>query len=106
MAAGVAAPRRGRRPIDAIVLDVRLRSAVQGLRGLGRAGLRVHAVGETPFSAGLWSRFAAARSVAPRVHDDERGFIAKIARLVEQDAPEGRRVVVYPGHERSIDALQ
>lgn len=93
-------------PVDALVTDVHLRSVVNGLRGLGRAGVRVHAVGESGFSAGLLSRFAAARSVAPRSRDDPEGFAEAISRLVERDGRRRRRVVVYPGQDRSIDALQ
>ena len=42
--------------MDALVPDAHLNAAVAGIRGLGRAGLRVIAVGPSWTAAGLWSQ--------------------------------------------------
>ena len=84
--------------MDALVTDAQLRNAVAGLRGLGRAGLRVAAVAPARTAPGLLSRFASERITAPDVLADPAGFRA----AVEREAA-GR--VVYPVREESIDAL-
>jgi predicted ATP-grasp superfamily ATP-dependent carboligase len=75
--------------VDALVADAHHPNSVAGIRALGRAGVRVVALGPERLSAGRWSRFAAGR---------ERGDLAAAA---------ARRgpVVVYPGHEPTIDEL-
>src|SRR3954453_19763723 len=86
---------------DALVTDVHIRWAVAGLRGLGRHGLRTIAVGPDRAAAGVWSRYAAARAVAPDSVADPRGFAEVVGRLAAERGP----LVVYPGHEEAIDAL-
>jgi predicted ATP-grasp superfamily ATP-dependent carboligase len=75
---------------------------VAGLRGLGRAGISTVAVGPRPFAAGLWSRYATVRARAPSVVEDAPKFAARIAALAAEHGP----LVVYPGREEAIDALQ
>ena len=53
--------------MDALVTDVHFRSAVAGVRGLGRAGLEVIALGPGRAAAGRWYRYASRRGVAPEV---------------------------------------
>ena len=87
--------------MDALVTDVHHRSAVAGLRGLGRAGLAVLAVGRTAGAAGLWSRHARGRAVAPSSKREPAEFAAAIGRLAVEHGP----LVVYPGTDDSIDPL-
>jgi predicted ATP-grasp superfamily ATP-dependent carboligase len=87
--------------MDAVVTDAYVRSAVAGLRGLGRAGLDVLATGPRRSSAGLWSRFAARRALAPDVLEDPDGFARRIGELAAEHGP----LVVYPGREESITAI-
>jgi hypothetical protein len=75
--------------VDALVADAHHPNAVAGIRALGRAGVRVVALGPERLSAGRWSRFAAGR---------ERG---ELAAAVARRGP----VVVYPADELTIDAL-
>ena len=76
-------------PPAALVADAHRPNSVAGIRALGRAGVRVVALGRSRLAAGRWSRFAAAR---------ERGEPADAAARVGP-------AVVYPGEETTIDAL-
>jgi len=87
--------------LDALVTDVHFRSAVAGVRGLGRAGLEVIALGPGRAAAGRWSRYASRRGVAPEVADDPVGFMREAGRLAERYGP----LVMYPCREETIDAL-
>lgn len=92
----------GRARIDAVVTDAQRRSPVHGLRALGGAGLSVLAVGTRRSAPGLWSRHATRRAIAPDVGADDVGFAARVRSLASEHAA----AVIYPGSERSIDALQ
>jgi predicted ATP-grasp superfamily ATP-dependent carboligase len=81
------------------VTEVEHRSALAGLRGLGRARIRVLAMGGYPLAGGLWSRFASARAVGPS--PTAAGFVARVNELARQYGP----LVVYPGTERSLTTL-
>ena len=87
--------------MDALVTDVHLRSALSGLRGLGRAGVRVTAVAPGRLGAGRWSRYAAERLRSPDPGENPVGFAAAIGELARRDGP----VLVYPGREEALDAL-
>ncbi len=85
----------------ALVADAHLPSGVAGIRGLGRAGIEVTAVGPHRAAAGLWSRYARHRAVVACPDTDSAGFVTQAsARLSGHGA-----VVAYPSSERSIDAL-
>jgi len=86
--------------MDALVTDVQLPAAVAGIRGLGRARLDVLAVAPRRGSAGLWSRWAARRAIAPPPGSDPIGFVAALARLAAEHGP----LVIYPGSENAIEA--
>ena len=86
---------------DALVTDVHIASAVAGLRGLGRAGLKVLALGDRWTAAGLWSRYADARAVGPDAVSSPSRFASTVSRLATEHGP----LVVYPGGERAIGAL-
>jgi hypothetical protein len=83
-----------------LVTDAGDRGPLAGLRGLGRAGLATVAFGPRG-SAGLRSRYADARVVAPDPADDPRGFAGALEATVEQLRPR----VIYPGREEAIDAI-
>lgn len=87
--------------VAALVTDVHIRSAVAGMRGLGGAGVRVTAVGPSKMAAGLWSRHASARIVAPDVTSDAPGFVAAVAEAARRHGP----LVVYPGWEGALEAV-
>ena len=89
------------RAVRALITDVDVRSPVHGLRGLGRAGIGAIAVAPTKSGAGLWSRYATHRAVAPAARADPGGFRARIAELTARQGP----LVVYPGNETSLDVL-
>ena len=87
--------------MDALVTDVQRAGAVAGLRGLGRAGLEVVALGPGRAAAGLWSRFAAARAIGPDAIESSSDFAATVGRLAREHGP----LVVFPGREEAIDAI-
>jgi predicted ATP-grasp superfamily ATP-dependent carboligase len=87
--------------MDALVTDAHIRSAVAGLRDLGRAGLRVLAAGPSWTAAGLWSRHASKRALAPDSVTDPGEFADAVYRLAEDNG----KPVVYPGHEDGIEAM-
>ncbi len=87
--------------MDALITDVNIRSAVAGLRALGRAGLETVALAPSRGGAGRLSRFATIRATGPDAVEDPAGFVASIARLASEHGP----LVVYPGSEAAIDPL-
>lgn len=87
--------------MDALVTDVQLASAVAGLRGLGRSGYRVVALGDRWSAAGLWSRYAAVKAVGPVAEQDPPGFVSSVFELAERHGP----LIVYPGWESAMSAL-
>ena len=87
--------------IEALVPDAHLNAAVAGIRGLGGAGIGVLAAGPGWTAAGLWSKHAAARSVAPSVIDDPEGYAARLRQLAAGSGP----LVVYPSREETIDTM-
>lgn len=87
--------------MDALVTDAQIPGAVAGIRGLGRSGREVLALGPRWSAAGLWSSHASGRAVGPDVDDDPAGFVARVAELAAAHGP----LVVYPGREASIDPL-
>jgi len=86
--------------VRAVVTDVDVRSSVAAIRGLGRSGIQVVAVGPAG-AAGLRSRFASDHIVAPDAAEDPDGFLAALAAISER----WPRLVVYPGKEESLDVL-
>jgi predicted ATP-grasp superfamily ATP-dependent carboligase len=85
----------------ALVTDAHLRNAVSGIRGLGRGGVEVVAVGRSLATAGRWSRYTTVRAVAPDVLDDPAGLAQAVVGLAREHGP----LVLYPCQEESIDAL-
>jgi predicted ATP-grasp superfamily ATP-dependent carboligase len=87
--------------MDALVTDAHVQAAVWGIRGLGRSGVRVTALGPDRGAPGLWSRYSDARAVGPDAVNDPAGFADEVVDLAGRAGP----VVVYPCQEESIDAL-
>jgi len=87
--------------MDALVTDSHVRSVIAGIRGLGRAGLEVVALGPRRSAAGRWSRYATARAVGPEVLSHPRELATRVGELAREHGP----LVVYPGREEAIDAL-
>lgn len=87
--------------MEALVTDVHTRSAVAGLRALGRAGIRTLAVGPSRGAAGLWSRYAAWGTTAPDVTRDPIAFCETVAGIAAERGP----LVLYPVQEEAMDAL-
>jgi len=87
--------------MHAIVTDAHLRNAVAGIRGLGRAGVEVTALGPGRAAAGLWSRYAAERETGPDPASDPQGFADALARVAARHSA----VAVYPGQETTIEAI-
>jgi predicted ATP-grasp superfamily ATP-dependent carboligase len=87
--------------MDALVTDVQMASAVAGLRGLGRAGYRLVALGDRWSAAGLWSRYTAVRAIGPVAERDPSGFASTVIGLAKRHGP----LMVYPGWESAISAL-
>ena len=83
----------------ALVTDAHLRSVLAGIRGLGRAGHDVLAVGPRQSAAGLWSRYTKDRAVAPS--GDREALTGRLGEMGERHGP----LLAYPGQESSIDAL-
>lgn len=75
--------------MDALVADAQLPNAVAGIRALGRAAVRTHALGSSRAAAGRWSRYAAGRPA---------GALGAALRKLSP-------VVVYPCSEPTIDAV-
>ncbi len=87
--------------MDALVTNTHVPSVLAGLRSLGRAGLGVVAVDSRRSAAGLWSRYAAARALAPDPNVDPAGFAEAVGALAEQHGP----LVVFPGEDEAVNAL-
>ena len=87
--------------VPALVTDVELRSAVAGVRGLGRANIPVVGISAHRAAAGLRSRYVVERARGPNVLTDPACFVESIARVAKRCGP----IVVYPGREEALDAL-
>lgn len=85
----------------ALVTDVHLRTAVAGIRALGRGGVDVVALGAQRSAPGLRSRFARTRATGPDALADPAGFRAAVVRLAELHGP----LVLYPCQEASLDLV-
>jgi hypothetical protein len=64
----------------ALVLDVRLKSSLAGIRCLGKQGIPVIAGSHRRTAMGLYSRFASAGFVYPSPLDDRHAFVDAVIR--------------------------
>lgn len=85
----------------ALVTDSHLHPVVAGIRGLGRAGVDVIALGPRRAAAGGWSRYTSAREVGPDAASEPERLAARVRELSGVHGP----LVVYPGSEAGIDAI-
>jgi predicted ATP-grasp superfamily ATP-dependent carboligase len=85
----------------AVVADAHLRSAVAGIRGLGRGGIQPIAVAPHWTAAGLWSRYADGRAKSPDPAQDPVGFLRTLGRLAAKHGD----LVVYPASEAALEPL-
>lgn len=85
--------------MQALLTDTHLRSVLAGIRGLGRAGHDVHAIGPHLGAGGLWSRYTTSRTVAPA--GDRPALVARMEQLSARHGP----LIAYPGQESTIDML-
>jgi predicted ATP-grasp superfamily ATP-dependent carboligase len=85
----------------ALVTDIHLRASLAGLRGLATAGHDVVALGSRWSAGGLWSRHLSGRAVDRRAETEPHA----LAHAIERLAAKHGTLVVYPGQERTIDAL-
>ena len=83
----------------AIVTEAHVRSVVAGIRGLGRAGVRVHAMGPRG-AAGRRSRWAASAGTAPDAQTDGAGHAAAVRSAADADPG----AILYPSTEWSLTA--
>src|SRR5687767_11433331 len=87
--------------MDALVTDAQHRAVVAGVRGLGRAGVKVVALAPRRTAAGVWSRYAAAGAVGPDPGTAPAAFVSRIHVLANSRGA----AVLYPGTEEAIDAV-
>ena len=87
--------------MDALVTDTHTRTAIAGLRGLGRSGLRPAVLAPHGMAGGLHSRYGGAPFVGPGAVRDPEGFSTKVTSIAAERGP----LVVYPAQEEAIDAL-
>ncbi len=85
----------------ALVTDAHLRAVLAGIRGLGRAGVRVVAAAPDRSAPGLWSRYSAERVAGVDATLGGRALVDAVAAAVERNGS----LVVYPGQETSIGGL-
>lgn len=85
-----------------VVIDVHVRGAVAGLRGLGAAGHEPVALGRAWGDAGLWSRYAARRAVVRGADRHPARLGGALAALA---GPAGGAVAPYPATEDGVDAV-
>lgn len=87
--------------MHALVGETHTRSALSGIRGLGRAGHPLIAIAANRSAAGLRSRYVNVSAVIPDVQSAPQAYAARIAELAREHGP----VMAYPVQETGIDAL-
>lgn len=99
---GVALPEPGVRPrmgvLAAFVTDGFWRKSVAAVRGLARAGIRVHVGESTPLAPALWSRHVVGRCVYPSPRTAPEAFLERLGRECRR-----RRIdVLLPMEEETL----
>ncbi len=92
------------RPV-VIVTDGMRRKSMSAIRSLGKAGFRVHVLGDNWLTIGFWSRFTTRRVISPDAKDDLAGFGAGLLRhLLELQVsePDSPRPVLIPMDDDSV----
>src|SRR5919197_5947512 len=89
----------------AIVTDGMWRKSLSAIRALGKAGFRVHVLGDSWLTVGFWSHFTRRRVLVPDAKQDPSGFgKALSAHLGSLGAkvPAGAKPVLLPMEEDSL----
>ena len=92
-------------PDLAIVTDGMWRKSLSAVRALGKAGFRVHVLGDTWVTLGFWSRFTQRRVLVPDAREDAAGFGRALLTHLETAAmmlPTGIRPVLLPMEEDTL----
>lgn len=94
-------PAAATHPMHALVADSQLRSALAGVRALGKAGVPVVALAPHAGAAGLWSRNTAVRGLGPDPAVDPDGFLAAISSAAARHG----QSIVYAGRDATLQLL-
>jgi predicted ATP-grasp superfamily ATP-dependent carboligase len=86
----------------AIVTDGMWRKSLSAVRALGKAGFRVHVLGDSWLTVGFWSRFTAARVLAPDAKENPAGFAQVLFNRLESLAAKGIKPVLLLMEEESL----
>ncbi len=89
----------------AIVTDGMWRKSLSAIRALGKAGFRVHVLGDSWITVGFWSRFTEQRVLAPDAKENAAGFGRALSAHLESVAalmPTGIKPVLLPMEEDSL----
>ena len=89
----------------AIVTDGMWRKSLSAIRALGKAGFRVHVLGDSWLTVGFWSHFARQRVLAPDAKENATGFgklLLAHLQSVAASVPAGARPVLLPMEEDSL----
>ena len=91
-------------PVVAVVFGVGQFQGLAVLRGLGRMGVPVCAIGEDR-SVGFRSRFASERLVSPDPHRDPEGLMRLLLALGRRLKAEGKRGVLFPTRDSVVELI-
>ena len=89
----------------AIVTDGMWRKSLSAIRALGKAGFRVHVLGDSWLTVGFWSHFTRQRVLAPDAKENATGFgkvLLAHLQSVAATVPAGARPVLLPMEEDSL----
>jgi len=89
----------------AIVTDGMWRKSLSAIRALGKAGFRVHVLGDSWLTVGFWSHFTRQRVLAPDAKENATGFGKVLLAHLQSVAaalPTGARPVLLPMEEDSL----
>jgi predicted ATP-grasp superfamily ATP-dependent carboligase len=92
-------------PSVAIVTDGMWRKSLSAIRALGKAGFRVHVLGDSWLTVGFWSHFTRQRVMAPDAKENAAGFGKSLLAHLQSVAasmPPGVRPVLLPMEEDSL----
>jgi predicted ATP-grasp superfamily ATP-dependent carboligase len=89
----------------AVVTDGMWRKSLAVIRSLGKAGFRVHVLGDSRLTVGFWSRFTKRRVMAPDAKENAAGFgevLSAYLRDLAAHTPSGTRPILLPMEEDSL----
>lgn len=89
----------------AVVTDGMWRKSLAAIRALGKAGFRVHVLGDSWLTVGFWSHFTERRMLGPDAKENAAGFgktLLEHLRSIAGTMPVGVRPVLLPMEEDSL----